>query len=163
VRYDPPGDVGPDRLVDAVGALDLSPAPLVVVDLGTATTFNAVSAAGEYLGGALVPGIAISLDALFSHAAALRRVELVPPKRSIGGSTVEALRSGVLLGYASLVDGMCRRFEDELGPCTVIATGGLAPLVVEHCTEVDRHEPWLTLHGLRIVYQREIARRGVSA
>jgi type III pantothenate kinase len=159
VRYESPSDVGPDRIVDAIGALDLTPGPLVVVDLGTATTFNAVSAAGEYLGGAIVPGIGISLDALFAHAAALRRVELVGPRRAVGNSTVESLRSGVVLGYASLVDGMCRRFEAEIGEATVLATGGLAPLLVEHCEEVDRHEPWLTLHGLRIVYEREIARR----
>lgn len=159
VRYDSPSDVGPDRLVDAIAALDLSPAPLVVVDLGTATTFNAVSADGEYLGGAIVPGIAISLDALFAHAAALRRVELVPPLRAVGRSSVESLRSGVLLGYASMVDGMCRRFEAEIGEATVVATGGLAPLVIGQCSEVDRHEPWLTLQGLRIVYEREIARR----
>jgi type III pantothenate kinase len=158
VRYDSPAEVGPDRLVDAIGALDLCAPPLIVVDLGTATTFNAVSAAGEYLGGAIVPGVAISLDALIAHAAALRRVELVPPQQAVGRSTVESLRSGVVLGYASLVDGMCRRFEAEIGESTVIATGGLAPLVVDQCAEVDRHEPWLTLHGLRIVYERERAR-----
>jgi type III pantothenate kinase len=163
VRYDSPADVGPDRLVDAIGALDLAPGPLVVVDLGTATTINAVSAAGEYLGGAIVPGIGISLDALYAHAAALRRVELVAPQRAVGSSTVESLRSGVVLGYASLVDGMCRRFQAEIGEATVVATGGIAPLVVGHCAEVDRHEPWLTLHGLRIVYERELSRRGVVA
>ncbi len=163
VRYDNPSDVGPDRLVDAIGALDLCPGPLVVVDLGTATTFNAVSAGGEYLGGAIVPGVGISLDALIAHAAALRRVELVAPRQAVGRSTVESLRSGVVLGYASLVDGMCRRFEAEIGHATVIATGGLAPLIVGNCSEVDRHEPWLTLRGLRIVYEREIARQQVEA
>ncbi len=155
VAYENPAEVGPDRLVDAVGALDLCAPPILVVDLGTATTFNVISAAGEYLGGAIVPGIAISMEALFEHASALRRIELTAPASPIGRSTTEALRSGAVLGYASLVDGMCARMKDEVGEATVIATGGLAPVVVGHCRQVDRHEPWLTLHGLRLVYERQ--------
>lgn len=155
VRYDSPNDVGPDRIVDAVAAVDLYGAPVVVVDLGTATTFDAVSADGEYLGGAIVPGIAISMNALFSQAAALRRVELVAPERAIGRSTAESIQSGTVFGYAALVDGLCRRIVAELGgEPAVVATGGLAPLVADHCETLTGHEPWLTLHGLRLVFER---------
>ncbi len=155
VAYDAPGDVGPDRIVDAIAAVDLHGAPAIVVDLGTATTFDAVSAEGAYVGGAIVPGIAISLDALFTHAAALRRVELHAPPHAIGRSTVESIQSGTVFGYASLVDGLCRRIAAELGGSpAVVATGGLAPLVAEHCETLTAHEPWLTLHGLRLVHRR---------
>lgn len=156
ILYDSPKDVGADRVANAVGALDLYGGPCVVVDLGTATTFDAISAEGEYLGGAITPGVAISLEALFQHAAALRRVELVAPRAVIGRSTAESIQSGVLFGFAAQVDGMCRRIMAELGPATVIATGGLSDLVAPSAETVDHVEPWLTLHGLRVVYERNV-------
>ncbi|HVC25736.1 MAG TPA: type III pantothenate kinase [Acidimicrobiales bacterium] len=154
ILYDDPREVGADRVVNAVGAIDLYGGPAIVVDLGTATTFDAISGDGEYLGGAIVPGIEISMNALFEHAAALRRVELVAPGVTIGRSTVESMQAGAIYGFAALVDGLCNRMRDELGPATVLATGGLAALVAPHCKAVAHHEPWLTLHGLRLVYAR---------
>jgi type III pantothenate kinase len=127
-----------------------------VVDLGTATTFDAISAAGEYLGGAITPGVAISLDALFQHAAALRRVELVAPRDVIGRSTVESIQSGTLYGFGGQVDGLCRRFMAEIGPATVVATGGLSEPIAPYAETIEHVEPWLTLHGLRIVYERNV-------
>jgi type III pantothenate kinase len=154
ILYDNPKEVGADRVADAVGAYELYGGPSIVVDLGTATTFDAISAAGEYLGGAIVPGIAISLEALFSHAAALRSVELVEPRNVIGRSTAESIQSGVLYGYAAQVDGICARFQESLGPSTVVATGGLSSLIAPYSAAIDQVEPWLTLYGLRIVYDR---------
>jgi type III pantothenate kinase len=156
VLYDNPKDVGADRIANAVGAFDLYGGPCIVVDLGTATTFDAISAAGEYLGGAIAPGVSISLEALFQHAAALRRVELVAPRAVIGRSTAESIQSGVLFGYGAQVDGMCRRFAAELGDPTVVATGGLSELIAPHAETIDHLEPWLTLHGLRVVYERNV-------
>jgi type III pantothenate kinase len=160
ILYDNPKEVGADRIANAVGAIDLFDTPLIVVDLGTATTFDVISGAGEYLGGAITPGIEISTDALFGAAAALRRVELVEPRHVIGKSTVESIQSGVIYGYAGLVDGLCRRIKDELGDATVIATGGLATVIRPLSTEIDHHEPWLTLHGLRLVFERNAERSG---
>jgi type III pantothenate kinase len=154
ILYDNPKEVGADRIANAIGAFDLYGGPCIVVDLGTATTFDAISAQGEYLGGAIAPGVAISMDALFHHAAALRRVELVEPRSVIGKSTVESLQAGALYGYAEQVDGMCRRIVDELGKCTVVATGGLSEVIAPYTSTIDHREPWLTLHGLRIVYER---------
>ena len=154
ILYDNPRDVGADRIADAVGAYDLYPGASIVVDLGTATVFDVVSAKGEYLGGAIAPGVAISLEALYVQASALRSVELVEPRSVIGRSTVESIQSGVLYGFAAQVDGMVARIHDEIGEATVIATGGLAGLVAPHTTSVDHVEPWLTLHGLRIVHER---------
>lgn len=157
VRYDNPRDVGPDRIADAIAAFDLFGGPTIVVDFGTGTTFEAVSAEGEYLGGAIVPGIEISMDALYARAAILRRVELVPPKNVIGRSTIESITSGAVYGYAALCDGMCDRVEAELGgPCTVVATGGLSHLIAPVSRRIDHHEPWLTLHGVRLVYFRNV-------
>ena len=156
ILYDNPKEVGADRVANAIGAYDLYGGPCVVVDLGTATTFDAISAAGEYLGGAIAPGVAISMDALFRHAAALRRVELVEPRSVIGKSTVESIQSGVLYGFAGQVDGMCERFQSELGPCTVVATGGLSEVIAPFSRRIDYREPWLTLHGLRLVYRRAV-------
>jgi type III pantothenate kinase len=113
-----------------------------------------VSAKGEYLGGAIFPGIEISLDALFERAAALRSVELVAPKNVIGKSTIEAIQSGVVYGYTGQVDAIVHRFEQELGPSTVVATGGLAELIMPHSDTIQHYEPWLTLQGLRIIYER---------
>ncbi len=154
ILYDNPKEVGADRIANAVGAYDLFGGPCVVVDLGTATTFDAISPAGEYLGGAITPGVQVSLDALFAHAAALRRVELVEPRSVIGKSTVESIQSGALFGFAAQVDGLCRRFAGVLGECTVVATGGLAELIAPYSEEIEYLEPWLTLHGLRIIFER---------
>ena len=159
ILYDNPKEVGADRIANAVGAYDLFGGPCVVVDLGTATTFDAISEAGEYLGGAITPGVAISLDALFAHAAALRRVELVEPRSVIGKSTVESIQSGALYGFAGQVDGLCRRFAAVLGECTVVATGGLSELIAPYSDEIEYVEPWLTLHGLRIIFERNVADR----
>lgn len=154
VLYDNPKEVGADRIANAVGAYDLYGGPTIVVDFGTATTFDVISGAGEYLGGAIVPGIEISLDALFGRAAALRQVELVEPRSVIGKTTVESIQSGALYGYASLVDGMCERIEQQVGESTVISTGGLAGLIGPITTSIEREEPWLTLHGLRLVWEK---------
>ncbi len=156
VLYENPKDVGADRVANAVGAFDVYGGPCLVVDLGTATTFDAISEAGEYLGGAIAPGVAISIEALFQHAAALRRVELVEPRAAIGRSTAESIQSGALYGFGAQVDGMCRRILAELGPATVVATGGLADLVAPHTELVHHVDPWLTLHGLRVVYARNV-------
>jgi type III pantothenate kinase len=154
IRYANPKEVGADRVANAVAAYDLYGGPAIVVDLGTATTFDAISAEGEYLGGAIAPGVAISLEALYAHAAALRAVELVEPRAVIGQSTEEAIQSGVLYGFAAQVDGMCARVASVLGTSTVIATGGLSALIAPYTSVVDHVEPWLTLHGLRLVFER---------
>jgi type III pantothenate kinase len=157
ILYDNPQDVGADRIADAVAAYDLYGGPTIVIDFGTATTVEAISAAGEYLGGAIIPGIEISLDALFGRAAALRRVELVEPRNVIGKNTVEAIQSGSVYGFAAQVDGLCARFQEELGQeATVVATGGLAGLIAPLTQRIDHHEPWLTLYGLRIIYERNV-------
>jgi type III pantothenate kinase len=158
ILYDNPKEVGADRIADAVGAFDLYGGPTIVIDFGTATTFEAISAKGEYLGGAIFPGIDISLDALFARAAALRRVELVEPRSVIGRSTVESIQSGVIYGYTSLVDGMCERIRAELdADATVVATGGLSGLIGPLSGSIDHVEPWLTLHGLRLIHEKNRA------
>jgi type III pantothenate kinase len=154
VLYENPREVGPDRIANAVGAFDIYGGPTVIVDFGTATTFEAVSAKGEYLGGAIVPGIEISLDALFGRAALLRRVELVEPRNVIGKTTVESVQSGAVYGFSALVDGLVHRFEKELGECTVVATGGLGGLIASLSTTIQHVEPWLTLHGLRLIHEK---------
>jgi type III pantothenate kinase len=156
ILYDNPKEVGADRIADAVAAFERYGGPTIVIDFGTATTFEAVSEKGEYLGGAIIPGIEISLDALFGRAAALSRVELVEPRNVIGKNTVESIQAGAVYGFAAQVDGLCRRFEQELGPCTVVATGGLAGLIAPLTESIDHHEPWLTLYGLRIIYDRNM-------
>ncbi|MDA8381016.1 MAG: type III pantothenate kinase [Actinomycetota bacterium] len=162
ILYDNPKEVGADRIANAVGAYDLYGGPTIVVDLGTATTFDAVSSDGGYLGGAIAPGIEVSMDALFAQAAALRRVELVEPRHVIGKSTVESIQSGAFYGFVAQVDGLCRRFEQELGPSTVVATGGLAGLMAGQSEMVQHIDPWLTLHGLRIIYERNVDRERSS-
>jgi type III pantothenate kinase len=154
VLYDNPKEVGADRIANAVGAYDLYGGPTIVVDFGTATTFDVISGAGEYLGGAIIPGIEISMDALFGRAAALRRVELVEPRSVIGKTTVESIQSGVIYGYSSMIDGMCDRIEEVTGEATVIATGGLADLIAPHTDSIEQTEPWLTLHGLRLIWEK---------
>jgi len=154
ILYDEPKNVGADRIANAIGAYDQYGGPTVVVDFGTANTVDAVSVKGEYLGGAIFPGIEISLDALFERAAALRRVELVAPKNVIGKSTIEAIQSGVIYGFSGQIDALVDRFQAELGPSTVVATGGLAELIMPHSRTIQHLEPWLTLQGLRIVHER---------
>jgi type III pantothenate kinase len=154
ILYDNPKEVGPDRIANAVAAYDLYGGPSIVVDFGTANTIEAVSEQGEYLGGAIFPGIEISMDALFARAAALRRVELVAPRHVIGKSTVESIQSGCVYGFSGQVDALVDRFEAELGECTVVATGGLADPIIEHSRTIQHYEPWLTLQGLRIVFER---------
>jgi len=157
--FDNPKEVGADRIVNTLAAFHLVNGPAIVVDFGTSTNFDVVSGRGEFLGGALAPGIEISLDALAARAAQLRKVELVTPRSPIGKNTVEALQSGILYGFAGQVDGLVRRIARALVPSSpesvhVIATGGLAPLVLEHAETVSRHEPDLTLIGLRLIYER---------
>jgi type III pantothenate kinase len=154
VRYTPPSAVGADRLADAVAVLRRYGAPAVVVDFGTASTFDAISADGEYLGGAIAPGVGISLDALFRTAAHLPRIEVARPANVIGGSTVESMQSGAYYGFLSQMEGMVRRFRAELGEGTkVIATGGLAELIGRDTDVVDYVDPYLTLDGLRILWE----------
>jgi type III pantothenate kinase len=154
IRYLDPKEVGADRIADAVGAYDLFGGPTVVVDFGTATTVDVVSDTGDFLGGAIVPGLEISLDAMFERAAGLRRVELAPPPRVIGRSTAESISAGALYGYAAMIDGLCERYAREVGESTVVATGGLAAVIVPHSQAITEHEPWLTLHGLRLIHTR---------
>jgi type III pantothenate kinase len=159
VLTDNPKEVGTDRICNTAAAHHLSDGPSVVVDFGTSTNFDCVSARGEFLGGALAPGIEISLDALAVRAAQLRTVELLAPRSPIGKNTVESLQSGILYGFAGQVDGMVRRLSRELAPddpasVHVIATGGLASLIIDHCETVTRYEPDLTLLGLRLIYER---------
>ena len=153
--YDNPREVGPDRVVNTLAAHTLYGGPAVVVDFGTSTNFDVVSAAGEFLGGALAPGIEISVDALAARAARLFKVELVEPRSVIGKTTMEALQSGLLYGFAGQVDGMVARISDELGSQpVVIATGGLSHLMFSVCDSLDHHEPDLTLIGLRLVFEK---------
>ncbi len=159
ILYDNPREVGADRIANAVAAHDLVGGPTIVIDFGTATTFDAISARGEYLGGVIAPGVEISLEALFQRASALRRVELVEPGKVIGTSTVESIQSGVMYGTAAMLEGLVQRMEDQIGDSTVIATGGLAVLIAPLVGRVDRHEPWLTLHGLRLVHARNAGER----
>ncbi|TDD73649.1 type III pantothenate kinase [Actinomadura darangshiensis] len=158
VRMDNPKEVGADRIVNALAAVHTHGGPAIVVDFGTATTFDAVSAKGEYVGGAIAPGIEISIDALSSRGAQLHKIELVRPRSVIAKNTVEALQSGIIFGFAGQVDGIVERMTEELvdepEEVTVIATGGLAPLVLEESRSIDVFEPWLTLIGLRLIYER---------
>ncbi len=166
VAYSPPGDVGTDRLVDAAAAVHKYGAPCIVLDFGSATTFNAVAAPQKpgglpvYLGGAICLGIGLSLETLFAKAAKIPRVELAPPPRAIGGNTVHALQSGIVLGTLSLVDGMVARFRAEMDApdCPVVATGGYAPdLLAAAGTSITHLEPQLTLDGLRLLFERSRA------
>jgi type III pantothenate kinase len=163
VSYDNPKEVGADRIMNTLAAYSLYGGPAIVVDFGTSTNFDVVSAHGEFLGGALAPGIEISVDALASRAAQLLKVQLVRPRSVIGKNTVEALQSGIIYGFAAQVDGITERILAELAgagggrtdaPVTVIATGGLAQVVLAECRRIDVHEPWLTLIGLRLVFER---------
>ena len=153
IRYDNPRNVGADRVANAAAAYRLYGGPACIVDFGTGTTFDALSAKGEYLGGAIAPGVRIAAEALFERTAQLPRIDLVRPKKAIGSNTVDAMRSGVLFGYVGLVEGMVARFRQELGPdMRVIATGGLAQVISRETDVIEFVDPWLTLKGLRIIY-----------
>ncbi|MFJ9693298.1 type III pantothenate kinase [Kitasatospora sp. NPDC101183] len=158
VLMDNPKEVGADRIVNALAANHLYGGPCIVVDFGTATTFDAVNARGDYVGGAIAPGIEISVDALGARGAQLRKIELARPRNVIGKNTVEGMQSGILYGFAGQVDGLVERMAKELSKdpddVQVIATGGLATLVLGEATSIDVHEPWLTLIGLRLVFER---------
>ena len=155
IRYDDPREVGPDRIANAVAARERYGGPCIVVDFGTSTNFDAVSTAGEYVGGVLAPGIEVSMTALFARAARLTSVDFRAPERTIATSTTAALQSGVVFGFAGQVDGIVERMRAELGDgARVIATGGLADLIAPHSATIERVDPLLTLEGLRLVWER---------
>jgi len=154
IRYEDPKAVGADRVADAVAVIKLYGGPACVIDFGTATTFNAVTKEGDYLGGAITAGVNLAAEALFTHAAKLPRMDLQRPPSVIGRNTVHAMQSGLLFGYVSMVEGMVARFRSELGSeMKVIATGGLAEVVAKETDVIDVISPWLTLDGLRIIWE----------
>lgn len=154
IRYEDPRAVGADRIVDCAAVQKLYGGPACVVDFGTATTFDAISAEGDYLGGAIAPGIGIASEALFIRAAKLPRVDLQRPPAAIGRNTVHAMQSGLLFGYVGLVEGMVARFRKELGPkMKVIGTGGLTEIIARETQVIEIVAPWLTLDGLRLVWE----------
>lgn len=158
ILTDNPREVGADRIVNALAAFTRFGGPSIVVDFGTATTYDAVSERGEYVGGVIAPGLQVSAEALVGHTARLPLIEFAEPRSVIGKNTVEALQAGLLYGTASEVDGIVERMQKELGHGTVVATGGLAALVVPLCHSVDHHEPWLTLEGLKLVFDRNVGK-----
>lgn len=155
ILYDTPRDVGVDRVADAVAAIELyGPPPMVIVDMGTATVFDGINKDGDYLGGALAPGLGIAAEALYQRAAKLYRVELTRPKSAIGRNTVAAIQSGIVFGFVGLVEGIVARFKEELGPGTkVIGTGGYAELIARETDVIETVDQDLTLHGLRLIYE----------
>ena len=155
ILYENPREVGADRIVNAVAAYERVGGQVIVVDFGTATTFDCISAKGEYLGGAIAPGMQISAHALFDRAARLPRVEIAQPAKAVGRNTVHSMQSGIVFGYVGLVDGLVRRLWAEMGSsCTVIATGGLARLIEPESETIDEVDEYLTLDGLRLLYER---------
>jgi len=158
ILYENPREVGADRIVNAVAAFEKVKGGVIVVDFGTATTFDCVTPKGEYLGGVIAPGIQISADALFTRAAKLPRVEIVQPPKVVGKNTVHSMQSGIVYGYVGLVDGMVDRLRDELGyACEVMATGGLASLIAPLTRNIKDVDPNLTLTGLRLLHERNLA------
>src|SRR6266508_3603650 len=154
-RYDDPREVGPDRIANAVAAVERYGAPCIIVDFGTSTNFDVVSADSEYVGGVLAPGIEVSMDALFARAARLRKIDFVEPASVIGKTTVASLQSGLVYGFAGPVDGIVHAIRGELGTdARAVATGGLAELIVPHARTIERVDPFLTLEGLRLVWDR---------
>jgi type III pantothenate kinase len=154
ILYDNPQEVGADRIVNAVGAKALYGTPLIVIDFGTATTFDAISKSGDYLGGAISPGVTVASDALVQRTAKLPRVELVVPPRAIGRNTVNSMQSGIMYGYVSLVEGMVVRLREELGPdARVVATGGLADHIARYTSAIEAVDQNLTLEGLKLLYK----------
>jgi type III pantothenate kinase len=154
VRYENPREVGADRIVNAVASFELYGGPIIAVDFGTATTFDCISELGEYLGGVICPGIHVSMEALFDRASKLHRVEIARPKSVIGKTTTGALQSGLLYGYAGMVDSMVERIRSELGDARVIATGGLARRIADESEAIEQVVPFLTLEGLRILFEK---------
>lgn len=153
ILYDPPRDVGADRVADAVAAMHIYGPPLIVVDLGTGTVFDAINRDGDYVGGAIAPGLGIASEALFTRAAKLGRVELSRPPSPIGRNTITAMQSGILFGYVGLIEGIVARMKEELGEdARVIGTGGFAEVIARETTVIDCVDPDLTLEGLRIIY-----------
>jgi len=154
IRYDSPRDVGADRIVDAAAVYKLYGGPACIVDFGTATTFDAVSDTGDYLGGAIAPGIDIASEALFTRTSKLPRVDLVRPPKAVGTNTIHAMQSGLIFGYVGLVEGMVARFRTELGEnMRVVGTGGLAQTIAQETTVIEFVNPWLTLEGLRLIWE----------
>jgi type III pantothenate kinase len=159
LRYENPREIGADRIVNAVAAFELYGGPAIVVDFGTATSFDAVNSSGEFVGGAIAPGVFTSTEALIHKAARLPTVETIAPPSPIGRSTVTALQSGIVYGFAGQVDAIVARIGAGLGAeATTVATGGLAPAVLEACRSIDHHDEWLTLKGLHIIWERNAAR-----
>ena len=159
IKYDNPREVGADRIANAVATFELFGGPAIIVDFGTGNKFDILSESGEFLGGAIAPGIEVSMDALVGRASALSSIELIEPRNVIGRSTVESLQSGAIYGFAASVDGMVARFQNELGgDAVVVATGGLAPVIAPVASSIEHVEPFLTLHGLRIVHARNTER-----
>lgn len=155
IRYDNPADVGADRIVNAVAAIDLYGPPIVVVDFGTATTFDVINRRGEYVGGVIAPGITISAEALYARASRLYRVDLKPPRGIVGSNTVAAMQAGIYHGSIALVDGLLDRIKEERPEIErVVATGGLAELIAAGSRHIERVDPLLTLHGLRLIEAR---------
>jgi type III pantothenate kinase len=160
ILYQPPSDVGADRICNAVGAFAKYGGPAIVVDFGTATTFDAIASNGDYVGGAILPGIGISMDALFKQAARLYRVEFTAPPRAIGANTVHAMQSGMVFGFAGQTDAMVERFRRELGGAArVIATGGLAELIHKESSTIELVDQLVTLDGLRLLFERHMERQ----